>query len=40
VVTGLKSIVEARVGDTVFAGDLSEKHAIKGFKRITPYIFA
>lgn len=40
VVTGLKSITEARVGDTVFAGSSEEKHAIKGFKRITPYIFA
>ena len=40
VVTGLKSISEARVGDTVFAGPVESKNAIKGFKRITPYIFA
>ena len=40
VVTGLKSIIEARVGDTVFAGNPESKNAIKGFKRITPYIFA
>jgi GTP-binding protein LepA len=40
VVTGLKSIAEARVGDTVFAGSPESKNAIKGFKRITPYIFA
>lgn len=40
VVTGLKSIIEARVGDTVFAGNSESKKAIKGFKRITPYIFA
>jgi len=40
VVTGLKSIAEARVGDTVFAGSPPSRHAIKGFKRITPYIFA
>lgn len=40
VVTGLKSIAEARVGDTVFSGRLESKNAIKGFKRITPYIFA
>ena len=40
VVTGLKSIVDARVGDTVFAGNPDSKKAIKGFKRITPYIFA
>jgi GTP-binding protein LepA len=40
VVTGLKSIVEARVGDTVFAGPADSKYAIKGFKKITPYIYA
>jgi GTP-binding protein LepA len=40
VVTGLKSIAEARVGDTVFAGNAGSKHAIKGFKKITPYIYA
>jgi GTP-binding protein LepA len=39
-VTGLKSIAEARVGDTVFAGSPESKHAIKGFKKITPYIYA
>ncbi len=40
VVTGLKSIIDARVGDTVFSGPEESKHAITGFKRITPYIFA
>ena len=40
VVTGLKSISEARVGDTVFSGPSESKHAITGFKKITPYIFA
>jgi GTP-binding protein LepA len=40
VVTGLKSIHEARVGDTVFAGPAESKNAITGFKKITPYIFA
>lgn len=59
VVTGLKSLTDARVGDTLF-GKISEqrgstqatsakkddtqfdllKNPIKGFKRITPYIFA
>lgn len=38
--TGLKSIIDARVGDTVFAGPLEAKHPIKGFKKITPYIYA
>jgi GTP-binding protein LepA len=40
VVTGLKSIAEARVGDTVFAGESEYKNPIKGFKKITPYIYA
>lgn len=40
VVTGLKSIADARVGDTIFAGPAFSKYAIKGFKHITPYIFA
>ncbi len=40
VVTGLKSISEARVGDTVYAGPPEYKYAIKGFKKITPYIYA
>ncbi len=40
VVTWLKSIAEARVGDTVFSGAPEYKYAIKGFKKITPYIYA
>jgi GTP-binding protein LepA len=40
VVTGLKSIIEARVGDTVYAGAPEYKNPIKGFKKITPYIYA
>ncbi|NRH21618.1 elongation factor 4 [Candidatus Gracilibacteria bacterium] len=40
VVTGLKSIAEARVGDTVYAGLPEYKNPIKGFKKITPYIYA
>lgn len=41
IVTGLKSLQDARVGDTVFAGkNLENKYAIQGFKSITPYIFA
>ncbi len=40
VVTGLKSIAEARVGDTVYAGAPEYKNPIKGFKKITPYIYA
>ena len=40
VVTGLKSIIDARVGDTVYAGAPEYKNPIKGFKKITPYIYA
>jgi GTP-binding protein LepA len=40
VVTGLKSIAEARVGDTVYFGPAEYKNPIKGFKKITPYIYA
>ncbi len=40
IVTGLKSLQDARVGDTIFAGSPENKHAIQGFKSITPYIFA
>jgi GTP-binding protein LepA len=40
VVTGLKSIAEARVGDTVYFGPAEYKNPIKWFKKITPYIYA
>ncbi len=40
IVTGLKSLQDAKVGDTIFAGNIDSKNAIKGFKSITPYIFA
>ncbi|MDD2565515.1 MAG: translation elongation factor 4 [Candidatus Gracilibacteria bacterium] len=41
IISGLKSLSDAKVGDTIFAGnDISFKHPIKGFKQITPFIFA
>lgn len=40
IVTGLKSLQDAKVGDTVFAGNSENKNPIQGFKTITPYIFA
>ncbi|MBS9783808.1 translation elongation factor 4 [Candidatus Gracilibacteria bacterium] len=40
IVTGLKSVHDAQVGDTIFAGNPEEKNPIAGFKKITPYIFA
>lgn len=40
IVTGIKTLQEARVGDTIFAGEERYKCAIPGFKQITPYVFA
>jgi GTP-binding protein LepA len=40
IVTGLKTIYDARVGDTLFAGNQEFKASIPGFKQITPFIFA
>ncbi|PID84228.1 elongation factor 4 [Candidatus Gracilibacteria bacterium] len=40
IVTGLKSVHDAQVGDTIFSGNEAEKNPIAGFKKITPYIFA
>lgn len=40
VVTWLKSITEARVGDTIFAGDKEYKYWITWFKKINPFVFA
>ena len=40
IVTGIKTLQEARVGDTIFAGEERYKCAIPWFKQITPYVFA
>lgn len=41
IVTWLKSISDAKVGDTIFGwNDLSYKNPIKWFKQISPFIFA
>lgn len=40
VVTGLKSLQDAKVGDTVFVGKEENKKPIKGFRQIMPFIFA
>lgn len=41
IVTGLKTVNDAKVGDTIFSGnDLEYKNPIKWFKQITPFIFA
>lgn len=40
IVTGIKTLQEARVGDTVFAGPEEKRVSIPGFKQITPFVFA
>ncbi len=41
VVTGLKSVRDARVGDTLFCGNFSEKpEAIPGYKIVRPMLYA
>lgn len=40
IVTGIKTLQEARVGDTIFAGTEEYKHPIPGFQKVTPYVFA
>lgn len=40
IVTGIKTLQEARVGDTIFAGAEQYKHPIPGFQKVTPYVFA
>lgn len=38
--TGIKTLQEARVGDTIFAGAEEYKHPIPGFQKVVPYVFA
>jgi len=45
VVTGLKNVAEARVGDTIWkpgtvAFDLSQAKPLEGYKEVKPYVFA
>jgi GTP-binding protein LepA len=40
IVTGIKTLQEARVGDTIFAGAEEYKHPIPGFQQVAPYVFA
>lgn len=40
IVTGIKTLQEARVGDTIFAGKDEYKHPIPGFQKVVPYVFA
>ncbi len=40
IVTGIKTLQEARVGDTIFSGPEEKRVSIPGFKQITPFVFA
>ena len=40
VVTGLRTIRDARVGDTLFRGPESSKRPIEGFSKVTPFVYA
>lgn len=40
VVTGLREIRDARVGDTLFFGPDQNPHPIEGFSRVTPFVYA
>lgn len=40
VVTGVKSVSEARVGDTLWAGTSSHPIPLPGYKKVTPYVYA
>ena len=40
IVTGLRAVAEAQVGDTVYRGPTDLRLPIEGFRRIQPFIFA
>lgn len=40
VITGVKAISEARVGDTLWKGSSTKPTPLAGYKRITPYVYA
>lgn len=40
VVTGVKSVSDARVGDTLWKGTSGDPQAIPGFKKVTPFVYA
>lgn len=43
IVTGLKSVGEAQVGDTIWGGDknrMMQAHALPGYKKVTPMVYA
>jgi len=40
IVTGLKSVREARVGETVWHGKATEPKPLSGFQKVSPFVFA
>jgi GTP-binding protein LepA len=40
IVTGVKTVSEARVGDTVWKGTAENPEPLPGYKRVTPYVYA
>ena len=40
VVTGVKTVSEARVGDTLWKGDIENPKPLPGYKKVTPYVYA
>lgn len=40
VVTGVKSVSEARVGDTLWKGSAQKPTPLPGYRKVTPYVFA
>lgn len=40
VVTGVKSVSEARVGDTLWKGSSAKPTPLPGYKKVTPYVYA
>jgi len=40
VVTGVKSVSEARVGDTLWSGEVENPKPLPGYKKVTPYVYA
>lgn len=40
VVTGVKGVSEARVGDTIWKGDSLNPVALAGYRKVTPYVYA
>ncbi len=40
IVTGLKNVVDARVGDTIYAGKVDNAAPLPGYSEVTPFVWA